>query len=54
MELFAAATTNYKTNLTTPDIVRYNSILYGITCIDTSEGYKEELMLYCKRRAMQS
>ena len=39
-EIFAAATTNYKTKLTTTDIVRYNGILYDITitCIDTFEG----------------
>lgn len=60
-EIFAAATTNYKeevlftinyrTDVTTAHVVRYNGILYDITRVDTFEGYKEDLTLYCKRRA---
>ncbi len=60
-EYFAAATTNYKeevlftinfrTDLTTAHVIRYNGILYDITRIDTFEGYKEDLTLYCSRRA---
>ena len=56
-EVFAAATTNYKeevlfqinyrTDLTTANMVRYNGTLYNITRIDTFEGYKEDLTLYC-------
>lgn len=63
-EVFAAATTNYKeevlfvvnyrTDLTTAHAVRYKGILYDITRIDTFEGYKEDLTLYCSRRARQS
>jgi SPP1 family predicted phage head-tail adaptor len=63
-EVFAAATTNYKeevlfvvnyrTDLTTAHVVRYKGILYDITRIDTFEGYKEDLTLYCSRRARQS
>ena len=63
-EVFAAATTNYKeeirfvinhrTDLTTAHAVRYNGILYDITRIDTFEGYKEDITLYCSRRARQS
>lgn len=56
-EVFAAATVNYKeevlfqvnyrTDLTTANMVRYNGTLYNITRIDTFEGYKEDLTLYC-------
>lgn len=56
-EVFAAATVNYKeevlfqvnyrTDLTTANMVRYNGTLYNITRTDTFEGYKEDLTLYC-------
>ena len=56
-EVFAAATVNYKeevlfqigyrADLTTVNMVRYNGTLYNITRIDTFEGYKEDLTLYC-------
>lgn len=56
-EVFAAATVNYKeevlfqvnyrADLTTANIVCYNGTLYNITRIDTFEGYKEDLTLYC-------
>ena len=56
-EVFAAATVNYKeevlfqinyrTDLATANMVRYNGTLYNITRIDTFEGYKEDLTLYC-------
>lgn len=59
-EMFAAATVNYKeevlfqvnyrSDLTTANMVRYNGTLYNITRIDTFEGHKEDLMLYCKRQ----
>ena len=62
-EVFAAATTNYKekvlftinyrTDLTTACVVRYRGVLYDITRIDTFEGYKEDLTLYCSRLARQ-
>lgn len=62
-EVFAAAPTNYReevlftinyrTDLTTAHVVRYNGVLYDITRIDTFEGYKEDLTLYCNRRARQ-
>ncbi|MDY5559526.1 MAG: phage head closure protein [Candidatus Heritagella sp.] len=62
-EVFAAATTNYKeevlftvnyrTDITTACVVRYRGVLYDITRIDTFEGYKEDLSLYCSRRARQ-
>lgn len=63
-EVFAAATTNYKeevlflvnyrTDLTTAHVVRYSGVLYDITRIDTFEGYKRDLTLYCSRRARQA
>lgn len=56
-EVFAAATVNYKeevlfqinyrTDLTTANVVRYNGTLYNITRIDIFEGYKKDLTLYC-------
>ena len=56
--VFATATVNYKegvlfqinyrTKLTTANMVRYNGTLYNITRIDTFGGYKEDLTLYCK------
>lgn len=62
-EVFAAATTNYKeevlftvnyrTDITPAHVVRYRGVLYDITRIDTFEGYKEDLTLYCSRRARQ-
>ena len=62
-EAFAAATINYKeevlftvnyrTDITTACVVRYRGVLYDITRIDTFEGYKEDLSLYCSRRARQ-
>lgn len=62
-EVFAAATTNYKeevlftinyrTDITPAHVVRYRDVLYDITRIDTFEGYKEDITLYCTRRARQ-
>ena len=56
-EVFAAATVNYKeevlfqvnyrTDLTTANVIRYNGKTYNITRIDTFEGYKQDLTLYC-------
>lgn len=63
-EVFAAATANYKeevlftvnyrTDITTAYVVRYRGVLYDITRIATFKGYKEDLTLYCSRRAKQS
>ena len=62
-EVFAAATTNYKEEvlftvnynpeITNTHVIRYNGVLYDITRVDTFEGYKEDITLYCKRRARQ-
>lgn len=59
-EVFAAATVNYKeevlfqvnyrTDLTTANVIRYNGRLYNITRIDIFEGYKHDLTLYCKQQ----
>ena len=56
-EVFAAATVNYKeevlfqvnyrADLTTANVIRYNGRLYNITRIDTFGGYKQDLTLYC-------
>ena len=63
-EVFAAATTNYeeevlftinyRTDITTAHVVRYKGVLYDITRVDAFEGYKEDLTLYCSRRARQN
>ena len=63
-EVFAAATINYKeevlfqinyrTDITTAHVIRYNGVLYDITRIDNYEGRKEDLKLYCARRARQN
>ena len=63
-EVFAAATTNYReevlfqvnyrTELTTAHVIRYRGVLYDITRIDTFEGYRQDLTLYCSRRARQA
>lgn len=62
-EVFAAATINYKEemlftinyrkDITTAHVVRYKGVLHDITRVDTFEGYKEDLTLYCSRRARQ-
>lgn len=63
-EVFATATTNYKEevlfqvnyriDLTTAHVIRYRGVLYDITRIDTFEGYRQDLTLYCSRRARQA
>ena len=62
-EVFAAATTNYKEEIlftvnynpqiTNTRVIRLGGVLYDITRVDTFEGYKEDITLYCKRRARQ-
>ena len=41
---------NWRDDLNTRVIVRYGGVLWDITRIDTFEGRKEDLKLYCKRR----
>lgn len=43
----------YRADVTTAHVIRYGGILYDITRVDIFEGYKEDLTLYCKRRARQ-
>lgn len=45
---------NWRDDVTTTHIVRYKGVLYDITRVDIFEGYKEDLTLYCKRRARQN
>lgn len=45
---------NYHTDLTTANVIRYNGRLYNITRIDTFEGYKQDLTLYCTLKKMKS
>ena len=59
-EIFAAAAyrydeevlfaINYRAYLTTACYVEYNGVKYGVTRIDTFEGYKQDITLYCKRQ----
>ena len=56
-EVFAAARVNvtenvlfrinYRADLTTAHIIRFRGVLYDITRIDTYEGYKDDLTIYC-------
>ena len=42
---------NYRADLSTAHVIRYNGVMYDITRTDTYEGRKEDLKLYCKRQA---
>ena len=46
-------TVNYNPEITNTHVIRYNGVLYDITRVDTFEGYKEDITLYCCRRARQ-
>ena len=43
-------TINYRAGLTTACYVEYNGVKYSVTRIDTFEGYKQDITLYCKRQ----
>ena len=43
-------TINYRAGLTTAYYVEYNGVKYSVTRIDTFEGYKQDITLYCKRQ----
>ena len=45
---------NYHPELTTANVVCYNGTLYNITRIDTLQGYKKDLTLYCVAKKMKS
>lgn len=59
-EIFAAAayrydeevlfTINYRNDITTACFVEYNGVKYNVNRIDTFEGYKQDITLYCKRK----
>ena len=42
---------NWRADLTTAHVIRYNGVLWDITRVDTFEGRREDLKLYCKRQA---
>ena len=42
---------NYRADITTTHVIRYSGILWDITRVDTFEGYRADLKLYCRRRA---
>ena len=59
-EIFAAAayrydeevlfTINYRNDITTTCLVEYGGVRYNVNRIDTFEGYKQDITLYCKRK----
>lgn len=59
-EIFAAAAyrydeevmfaINYRNDVTTACFVEYGGVRYDVTRIDTFEGYKQDITLYCKRK----
>lgn len=42
---------NYRADIKTTHVIKYSGVLYDITRVDTFEGYKADLTLYCRRRA---
>ena len=42
---------NYRSDITTENVIKYRGTLYNITRVDVYEGYKHDLTLYCKRQA---
>ncbi|MCY1714030.1 phage head closure protein [Caproiciproducens galactitolivorans] len=47
----ALFTIGYRTDITTANFIRFRGVDYDITRIDTFEGYKADLTLYCKKKA---
>ena len=43
---------SYRTGLTTSHMIQFRGVQYDIVRIDTFEGYKANLKLYCKRKKM--
>ena len=41
---------NYRADITTAHVIRYNGVLWDITRVDNFEGRKEDLKLYCNRK----
>lgn len=40
----------YRADLTTSHMIQFRGVQYDIVRIDTFEGYKADLKLYCKRK----
>ena len=40
---------NYRPDITTENVILYKGVHYNIVRVDTFEGYKSDLSLYCKR-----
>ena len=41
---------NYRSDITTAQVIKYKDTLYNITRVDVYEGYKRDLTLYCKKQ----
>ena len=41
---------NYRSDISTDNIIKYKGTLYNITRVDVYEGYKNDLKLYCKKQ----
>lgn len=41
---------NYRSDISTDNIINYRGTLYNITRVDVYEGYKNDLTLYCKKQ----
>lgn len=42
---------NYRSDITTENVILYKGVKYNIVRVDVFEGYKSDLTLYCKRQA---
>lgn len=42
---------NYRTDITTENIILFKGVQYSFVRVDVFEGYKSDLTLYCKRQA---
>ena len=42
---------NWRAGLSTAHVIRFKGALWDITRVDTFEGYKRDLTLYCRRKA---
>lgn len=43
-------TINYRDDVTTVCSVEYKGVKYNVSRIDTFEGYRQDITLYCKRK----
>ena len=41
---------NWRDDITTAHVVRYNGVDYDIMRVDTFEGYKNDLTIYAKKK----